>query len=181
MTAEQSDDTRTFVPGIYLHAEPECLCCAFILSVFFFPQMGVCVVDSAVAGLGGCPYAPGSSGNVSTEDVLYMLHGMGIETVSSLHSSHCVPNPDSSTQTRPPFTSTAHSSETECLVSVKKAVVRILQKPTVEKAPWSCGTIYLTIPTPAGRMLSLQLKFDSPVATHPVLIYIYLIAFILTI
>ncbi|XP_040906099.1 3-hydroxy-3-methylglutaryl-CoA lyase, cytoplasmic isoform X3 [Toxotes jaculatrix] len=43
-------------------------------------QMGVCVVDSAVAGLGGCPYAQGSSGNVSTEDVLYMLHGMGIET-----------------------------------------------------------------------------------------------------
>lgn len=60
--------------------------------------MGVCVVDSAVAGLGGCPYAPGSSGNVSTEDVLYMLDGMGIETVSSLHSSHCVPNPDSSTK-----------------------------------------------------------------------------------
>ncbi|CAL8257378.1 unnamed protein product [Lota lota] len=43
-------------------------------------QMGVCVVDSAVAGLGGCPYAQGSSGNVSTEDVLYMLHGMGIQT-----------------------------------------------------------------------------------------------------
>ncbi|KAG7230186.1 hypothetical protein INR49_009906 [Caranx melampygus] len=43
-------------------------------------KMGVCVVDSAVAGLGGCPYAQGSSGNVSTEDVLYMLHGMGIET-----------------------------------------------------------------------------------------------------
>lgn len=47
-------------------------------------QMGVCVVDSAVAGLGGCPYAQGSSGNVSTEDVLYMLHGMGIETGVSL-------------------------------------------------------------------------------------------------
>lgn len=46
--------------------------------------MGVSVVDSAVAGLGGCPYAQGSSGNVSTEDVLYMLHGMGIETVSFL-------------------------------------------------------------------------------------------------
>lgn len=44
--------------------------------------MGVCVVDSAVAGLGGCPYAQGSSGNVATEDVVYMLNGMGIETVS---------------------------------------------------------------------------------------------------
>lgn len=47
-------------------------------------QMGVSAVDSAVAGLGGCPYAQGSSGNVSTEDVLYMLHGMGIETGVSL-------------------------------------------------------------------------------------------------
>eukprot|EP00041_Stephanoeca_diplocostata_P024380 m.616847 g.616847 ORF g.616847 m.616847 type:complete len:349 (+) comp22514_c1_seq21:230-1276(+) len=43
-------------------------------------QMGVNVVDSSVAGLGGCPFAPGASGNVATEDVLYMLHGLGIET-----------------------------------------------------------------------------------------------------
>ncbi|XP_023684834.1 3-hydroxy-3-methylglutaryl-CoA lyase, cytoplasmic [Paramormyrops kingsleyae] len=43
-------------------------------------QMGISVVDSSVAGLGGCPYARGASGNVSTEDVLYMLHGLGIET-----------------------------------------------------------------------------------------------------
>ncbi|KAG7401520.1 3-hydroxymethyl-3-methylglutaryl-CoA lyase [Phytophthora boehmeriae] len=43
-------------------------------------QEGVAVVDSSVAGLGGCPYASGASGNVATEDVLYMLHGLGIET-----------------------------------------------------------------------------------------------------
>jgi len=43
-------------------------------------QMGVRVVDSSVAGLGGCPYAPGATGNVATEDVVYMLQGMGIET-----------------------------------------------------------------------------------------------------
>jgi len=43
-------------------------------------EMGIAVVDSAVAGLGGCPYAKGASGNVATEDVLYMLHGLGIET-----------------------------------------------------------------------------------------------------
>jgi hydroxymethylglutaryl-CoA lyase len=42
--------------------------------------MGVSIVDSAVAGLGGCPYAKGASGNVATEDVVYMLNGMGIET-----------------------------------------------------------------------------------------------------
>jgi isopropylmalate/homocitrate/citramalate synthase len=43
-------------------------------------QMGVTCVDSSVAGLGGCPYASGASGNVATEDVVYMLHGMGIRT-----------------------------------------------------------------------------------------------------
>ena len=37
-------------------------------------------MDSSVAGLGGCPYASGASGNVATEDVLYMVHGLGIET-----------------------------------------------------------------------------------------------------
>ncbi len=43
-------------------------------------QEGVTIVDSSAGGLGGCPYAPGASGNVATEDLLYMLHGMGIET-----------------------------------------------------------------------------------------------------
>jgi isopropylmalate/homocitrate/citramalate synthase len=43
-------------------------------------EMGVSVVDSAVAGLGGCPYAKGASGNVATEDVVYMLNGMAIAT-----------------------------------------------------------------------------------------------------
>jgi hydroxymethylglutaryl-CoA lyase len=41
---------------------------------------GVRVVDAAVSGTGGCPYAKGASGNVATEDVVYMLHGMGVET-----------------------------------------------------------------------------------------------------
>lgn len=43
-------------------------------------QFGIATIDSAVGGLGGCPYAPGASGNVSTEDVVYMLHGMGVQT-----------------------------------------------------------------------------------------------------
>jgi isopropylmalate/homocitrate/citramalate synthase len=43
-------------------------------------EKGIAVVDSSVAGLGGCPYAPGASGNVASEDVRYMLNGMGIET-----------------------------------------------------------------------------------------------------
>ena len=43
-------------------------------------EEGVAVVDSAVAGAGGCPYAKGASGNVASEDVVYMLHGLGIRT-----------------------------------------------------------------------------------------------------
>lgn len=43
-------------------------------------EEGVSVVDSAVSGTGGCPYAKGASGNVASEDVVYMLHGLGIET-----------------------------------------------------------------------------------------------------
>ncbi|MGQ0659075.1 MAG: hydroxymethylglutaryl-CoA lyase [Chromatiales bacterium] len=43
-------------------------------------DLGVATIDASVAGLGGCPYAPGAGGNVATEDVVYMLHGMGIKT-----------------------------------------------------------------------------------------------------
>lgn len=43
-------------------------------------EEGVRIVDSSIAGLGGCPYAKGASGNVATEDVVYMAHGLGLET-----------------------------------------------------------------------------------------------------
>jgi hydroxymethylglutaryl-CoA lyase len=48
-------------------------------------QQGISVVDSAVSGLGGCPYAKGASGNVATEDLIYMLDGMNIETGINLN------------------------------------------------------------------------------------------------
>lgn len=47
-------------------------------------EMGVAVFDSSISGLGGCPYSPGATGNVATEDVLYMLDGLGIETGVSM-------------------------------------------------------------------------------------------------
>uniref|UniRef100_A0A915JA02 hydroxymethylglutaryl-CoA lyase n=1 Tax=Romanomermis culicivorax TaxID=13658 RepID=A0A915JA02_ROMCU len=47
-------------------------------------DLGIRTFDSSIAGLGGCPYAPGASGNVATEDVVYMLNGMGVSTVSFL-------------------------------------------------------------------------------------------------
>jgi hydroxymethylglutaryl-CoA lyase len=43
-------------------------------------SLGVSTIDSAIGGLGGCPYAPGAAGNLATEDLVYMLHGMGVET-----------------------------------------------------------------------------------------------------
>ena len=43
-------------------------------------QMGIHTFDTSVSGLGGCPYAKGATGNVATEDVVYLLHGLGIET-----------------------------------------------------------------------------------------------------
>ncbi|KAF6114118.1 3-hydroxymethyl-3-methylglutaryl-CoA lyase like 1 [Phyllostomus discolor] len=48
-------------------------------------QMGINVVDSAVSGLGGCPYAKGASGNVATEDLIYMLNGLGLNTGVDLY------------------------------------------------------------------------------------------------
>lgn len=51
-----------------------------LTNIYSALQSGVMVVDSAIAGLGGCPYAKGASGNVATEDVVYLLHGLGIKT-----------------------------------------------------------------------------------------------------
>ena len=51
-----------------------------LANIFACLEAGVSVVDSSVAGLGGCPHATGATGNVATEDVIYMLDGMGIET-----------------------------------------------------------------------------------------------------
>lgn len=51
-----------------------------LVNVYAALEKGVSIVDSSVSGLGGCPYAPGASGNVATEDVVYLLEGQGIET-----------------------------------------------------------------------------------------------------
>lgn len=51
-----------------------------LANIFACVEAGVSVVDCSVAGLGGCPHAPGATGNVATEDVVYMLDGMGVET-----------------------------------------------------------------------------------------------------
>lgn len=51
-----------------------------LANVLMALQLGISTIDSSAGGLGGCPYAPGAAGNLATEDLLYMLHGMGIRT-----------------------------------------------------------------------------------------------------
>jgi hydroxymethylglutaryl-CoA lyase len=51
-----------------------------LANIYACLELGVAIIDSSIAGLGGCPYAKGASGNVATEDVLYLLNGLGIKT-----------------------------------------------------------------------------------------------------
>jgi hydroxymethylglutaryl-CoA lyase len=57
-----------------------------LANIYASLQEGICTFDSSVAGLGGCPYAKGATGNVASEDVLYMLDGLGIETGIELNA-----------------------------------------------------------------------------------------------
>jgi isopropylmalate/homocitrate/citramalate synthase len=78
---------QTMVDAVAADVPRECLAGHFhdtygqaLANILACVEHGVAVFDSSVAGLGGCPYARGASGNVATEDVLYMLDGLGIET-----------------------------------------------------------------------------------------------------
>ncbi|MCS5707619.1 hydroxymethylglutaryl-CoA lyase [Candidatus Berkiella cookevillensis] len=51
-----------------------------LANIYACMEEGIRIIDSSVSGLGGCPYAKGASGNVATEEVVYMLHGMGLKT-----------------------------------------------------------------------------------------------------
>ncbi len=57
-----------------------------LVNIYACLEMGVAIIDSSIAGLGGCPYAKGASGNIATEDVLYLLNGLGIKTGVDLES-----------------------------------------------------------------------------------------------
>ena len=56
-----------------------------LANIYAALQQGISVVDSSIAGLGGCPYAKGASGNVATEDVVFMLNGLAITTGTNLN------------------------------------------------------------------------------------------------
>jgi len=72
-----------------------------IANIYASLQMGMAIFDSSIAGLGGCPYAKGASGNVATEDVVYLLQGLGIETGIDLAKLAVVGNWISSAINRP--------------------------------------------------------------------------------
>jgi isopropylmalate/homocitrate/citramalate synthase len=70
-------------------------------------EEGVFVIDAAAGGLGGCPYAPGATGNVATEDVVYMLEGMGIPTGVDMDKLLAATNQMSTLLGRPPVSRVA--------------------------------------------------------------------------
>ena len=79
--------TRALFEAVTAHVPREKLAGHFhdtygqaLVNIYASLQEGIAVFDSSIAGLGGCPYAKGASGNVATEDVVYMLNGMGIQT-----------------------------------------------------------------------------------------------------
>jgi hydroxymethylglutaryl-CoA lyase len=80
-------NTRRVIEAVARHIPVERLAGHFhdtygqgVANVYAALECGLATFDSSVAGLGGCPYAKGATGNVATEDVLYMLNGVGVET-----------------------------------------------------------------------------------------------------
>ncbi|MBD3653593.1 hydroxymethylglutaryl-CoA lyase [Kangiella sp.] len=78
---------RAMIAAVAEHVPTNKLACHFhdtygqaLANIYACLELGVATIDSSVAGLGGCPYAPGATGNVATEDVVYMLNGLGIES-----------------------------------------------------------------------------------------------------
>ncbi len=78
-----------------------------LVNLYSALEYGVATIDSAVSGLGGCPYAKGASGNVATEDVLYMLNGMGVTTNVDMNKLLEVAKLVSTMLSRPPVSKVA--------------------------------------------------------------------------
>lgn len=78
---------RTLIKALSEHIPIECLAVHFhdtygqaLANIYACLDLGIRAIDSSISGLGGCPYAPGASGNVATEDVVYMLNGLNVNT-----------------------------------------------------------------------------------------------------
>jgi hydroxymethylglutaryl-CoA lyase len=79
-TAAMIDATAKRVPIEHLAGHYHDTYGQGLANVYASLEMGVSIFDASVAGLGGCPYAPGASGNLATDDLIYLLEGLGIET-----------------------------------------------------------------------------------------------------
>lgn len=79
-TAEMLDAVLSVVPATQLAVHFHDTYGQALPNILIALEKNIAVIDAAAGGLGGCPYAKGASGNVATEDLLYMLNGMGIET-----------------------------------------------------------------------------------------------------
>jgi len=88
-------------------------------------QMNIATFDAASGGLGGCPYAPGASGNLATEDLLYMLHGMGIETGIDLERVREASRFISGILQRPPVSRTFQALEAQAARALRQAQDRL--------------------------------------------------------
>ncbi len=86
-----------------------------LANIFAALEMGVSVVDSSVAGLGGCPYAKGASGNVATEDLVYMLDGLGINHGVDLHKLIAAGNAISAAINKPNNSKVANAFNVKCV------------------------------------------------------------------
>jgi hydroxymethylglutaryl-CoA lyase len=100
---------RRMVTAVAEHVPPARLAAHFhdtygqaLANLYAVLELGVAGVDCSVAGLGGCPYAPGAAGNVATEEVIYMLDGMGIRTGVDLPALAAVGQWISERLARPP-------------------------------------------------------------------------------
>lgn len=85
-----------------------------LANIYASLELGISTVDSAVAGLGGCPYAPGASGNVATEDLVYMLEGLGINCGVNLEKLIRAGNTLSQTLGRPTRSNVAAALSDRC-------------------------------------------------------------------
>ncbi|WP_323814238.1 hydroxymethylglutaryl-CoA lyase [Cellvibrio sp. NN19] len=83
-----------------------------LANIYAALEMGISVIDSSVAGLGGCPYAAGATGNIATEDLVYLLNGLGIE----------------------------HGVDLEKLIAAGNTISNVLGKPTNSKVAKAMGT-----------------------------------------
>jgi hypothetical protein len=74
------DVERMLIPGLEFTAHFHNTRAMGLVNTVAAVEAGIRRLDMSLGGIGGCPYAPGASGNVATEDVLYLLHGLGIDT-----------------------------------------------------------------------------------------------------